>query len=579
MMLLLLRPCLLVLLLASFDFPLAVGAASFTVSQPRQLDVQYHSVLVVRILSAGSSDSDGSILENELRNVLFDDANYSVQRQMQDCSGGRIILQLERIVAVTVSSVSRTSGDVEAWTTAAAEQVLSQHFTMQDVNVMGYKEQLRNLADHVLLILPNTFPSSQFVANAEVGRSLCVFSIEWMQSMSAFMHEMGHNLGLRHSGKGDSQPYADRTGYMGVSTPIAWAPQKCYNAAQHWQLGWYSEHQWSLVNQDISSPRLISLAAFPDHQKVSSGQYAILLQLTDSIYVQFNRAKSYNRGTDMMPDQVVVVRDDQDKTVLLAGLDLTTQTTLRLSSVAIQVCSLNINYSDESGIDYAVVAVAASDNGAMCSGSSLSTALAAVDSPTPVSPAPISPAPVSPAPISPSPISPSPITPAPTTDEPTTPAPTTPEPSTSEPSTAEPSPSPVSTPRPSTLRPVSTPTDSPATPAPSEAHTADPSGSINAVIIKVPIMITTGNSTTNTNFALASRDRPWLRIGLMASAAVLLVLVVVLLPIVRRRIRRRTKQYQQPKGKQQEVEDLEEANSRPWTFWYWGGEYELDLGP
>jgi Gametolysin peptidase M11 len=559
-----LRRCLWVLWLLSIDLPSASGDASSSSSLERQLNVEYHSVLVVRILAAGVSDSDGSILENELRNVLFDDANYSVQRQMQDCSGGRVILQLQQIVSVTVSSVSSTSSDTDAWTSAAAEQVLSQHFTMQDESVMGYKEQLRHLADHVLLILPETFPSAQFVANAEVGRSLCVFSIEWIHSLSAYMHEMGHNMGLRHSGKGDSQPYADRTGYMGVSTPIAWAPQKCYNAAQHWQLGWYSEHQWSLVNQDISSPRLISLAAFPDHQKVSPSQYAILLQVTDNIYLQFNRAKSYNRGTDMMPDQVVVIRDDQDKTVVLAGLDMTTQNSLRLASVAIQVCSLNINSSDESGVDFAVVAVAASDNGALCAGSSFSTALAVVDTPAPATPPPASAGPISPAPITASPTSP-----APSTAGPITPAPTTPEPTTLAPTTL----TPVSTLQPSTLRPVSTPTEAPTTSKPSESHTADPADSINAVIIKAPIFISTGENSTHTNFAVASRDRPWLRIGLMVSAAFLLVVFVLVC-----RIRRRTKQYQHPKGKQQQEEDLE-ANSRPWTFWYWGGEYELDLGP
>ena len=533
---------LLLLLAVRLDLPEASSTAMSSITRERQLDVQYRSVLVVRILAAGYGDDDGSYLENELRNVLFDDASYSVQRQMQDCSGGRIILQLQRIVSVTVSSVSSTSSSTDAWVKAAAEQVLSEYFTMLDESIMGYKDQLRNLADHVILVLPETFPSSSFVANAEVGNSLCVFSIEWIRSLSAFMHEMGHNLGLFHSGLGDSQPYADKTGYMGVSTPIAWAPQKCYNAAQHWQLGWYAEHQWSLVNQDLSSPRIIALAAFPDHQKVSSSQYAILVQATESIYMQFNRAKSYNRGTDTMPDQVVVVRDDQDSTVLLAGLDMTNQNSLRLSSVVIQVCSLNINYSDESSIDFAIVAIAAYDNGALCSGSPFSTAFAAVQTPSPTSLAPTSLAPITPEPSSP----------PPTTQEPSSPPPTTQEPT--------------------TLRPVTTPapTDSPV--SQELPRTASPTDSFNAVIIKVPIFIETGDNSDR-SYAKATKDRSLLRIGLMVMGASLLLVVVF---IVCRR-RRRLNQYRHPKDKQQQ-EDLE-ANSSPWTFWYWDTGYELDLGP
>ncbi len=382
----------------------------------RHLEVEVRTILVIRIVTDGDSNRNSD--ETKIKNVLFDEATQiTVQRQMQLCSGGRIVLQPSNDGIITLR-MNYLGGQVEAYTTAATEQAMKEHFRSSNT-LTGYKEQLRKMADHVLIILPSSFPANTFVANAEIGRSICVFSYQWMASISAYMHEMGHNMYLRHSGRGSSEPYGDNTGYMGVSSSQAYAPQKCYNAAQHWTLNFYESQRLSLLNYDLSSaPVLLQLAAFVDHDKTGS-DYTVLVQASSNIYLQFNRAKSYNVGTDMMQDQVVVVNDAGDKTVLIAGLDAASSA-LSVSSIVIQVCSINIGA--ESGIDYAVVAVANSNNNRMCDGAAVSSASSA----RPPTNAPIAPVanptnvPITPvanptnAPITPSPtIAPIVITPAP----------------------------------------------------------------------------------------------------------------------------------------------------------------------
>ena len=402
----------------------------------RHLEVEVRTVLVIRIVTDGDSNRNSD--ETKIKNVLFDESTQiTVQRQMQLCSGGRIILQPSNDGIITLR-MNYLGGQVDAYTTAASEQVMKEHFRSSNT-LTGYKEQLRKMADHILIILPTSFPANTFVANAEIGRPICVFSYQWMASISAYMHEMGHNLYLRHSGRGSSEPYGDNTGYMGVSQTQAYAPQKCYNAAQHWTLNFYESQRLSLLNYDLSSaPVLLQLAAFVDHDKTGS-DYTVLVQATSNIYLQFNRAKSYNVGTDMMQDQVVVVNDAGDKTVLIAGLDASSSV-LGVSSIVIQVCSINIGA--ESGIDYAIVAVANSNNNRMCDGASVSAARS-VQPPTNAPVAPVA-----------NPTN-APITPvANPTNVPITPAPTNP------PIVITPAPVPISVPVPS---PTRSPTDAPRT--------------------------------------------------------------------------------------------------------------------
>jgi hypothetical protein len=170
---------------------------------------------------------------------------------------------------------------------------------------------------------------------------------------------------------------------MGQSVITPWAPRKCYNAAQHWQLGWYDETnangeslRVSLVNAAL--PLQVSVAAFVDHDKLQNERMVVLVQVESNIYLQFNRAKSYNVGTEpLFADKVVIIQDNGNSgTRLLASLALNERYTTS-SGRTISVCQLVLTDMTLDAIDYAVLGIQEGSAGG-CSGS-----LVAGDAPPP----------------------------------------------------------------------------------------------------------------------------------------------------------------------------------------------------
>ncbi len=83
-----------------------------------------------------------------------------------------------------------------------------------------------------------------------------------------------HNLLFSHSGEGD-QEYGDPTGIMGgmIESPHNWG-RMCFNAANTFHTGWYSNHQISVspeaeaYNGDIVDVNAVYLGQINDQEKV-----------------------------------------------------------------------------------------------------------------------------------------------------------------------------------------------------------------------------------------------------------------------------------------------------------------------
>lgn len=115
--------------------------------------------------------------------------------------------------------------------------------------------------------------------------------------------ESRHNLGLLHANRNRVE-YEDKTGYMGSAPQTLHYPEKCYNAQNHWHLGWYSDR--SLELDDLELPRIARIAAFVDHDLVPTGFYTIVK--FGGFYMQYNRAKTFNKDTGAFPDSLAIVQ-------------------------------------------------------------------------------------------------------------------------------------------------------------------------------------------------------------------------------------------------------------------------------
>ena len=124
---------------------------------------------------------------------------------------------------------------------------------------------------------------------------------------SVTIHELGHNLGFRHSGF-NSEAYGDESGYMGFTIYQSGGPVKCFNAHKNWVAGWFRPRQYR-VNPAMESPVLLRLVTFVDYDKAASNE-DVLVKLVGHFgkeyYLQHNVAKSFNLETEQKQNLVTI---------------------------------------------------------------------------------------------------------------------------------------------------------------------------------------------------------------------------------------------------------------------------------
>jgi hypothetical protein len=124
-------------------------------------------------------------------------------------------------------------------------------------------------------------------------------------------------------------------------------PQKCFNAQNHWSLGWFQDRQLDLAVVPGTSPQLYNLATFVDYDKTSPDD-VVIIRIDKVFYLHYNRAKDFNEGTQMNANSVTMVEfmTGFPGTALLAGLNAQTRPYELMnykgseSSLVIDVCSL-----------------------------------------------------------------------------------------------------------------------------------------------------------------------------------------------------------------------------------------------
>jgi hypothetical protein len=138
-------------------------------------------------------------------------------------------------------------------------------------------------------------------------------------------------------------------------------PQKCYNGQNHWLKGWFRDRALDLP---LQPPKIYNLATFVDYGK-ASGDEVVLIRIDQTIYLQYNRAKDFNKDTLEGQNDVMVVEYIPvvfPGTSLLTSLNNSTgpfQTIINgtNATVVIDVCELIAG--DEYRADVAVVSVGA----------------------------------------------------------------------------------------------------------------------------------------------------------------------------------------------------------------------------
>jgi hypothetical protein len=181
-----------------------------------------------------------------------------------------------------------------------------------------------------------------------------------------------HNWGLEHAGENGDE-YGDYSGFMSASMipshTYPKSPNECYNAYGHVIMGWFSD-KTRYISDPATNGGLLKVAAFVDYTIAVAGVDDIIVQIGDSIFMQYNRARAHNSGTYAHGDRLVIVQASASeeasfvRAALAAGEVFDTPYTGR-----IEVCS-----RVDGSPDYLLVSVTGYGTGSVCnSGATVST--------------------------------------------------------------------------------------------------------------------------------------------------------------------------------------------------------------
>lgn len=298
-------------------------------------------IFIVRV---STSDSTPTKTLDELKSGMINMNRVSFQSQFYRCSFGQLQWRLTGGIDVRLQASIR-SFDRPSQLLAEAQEAAKAKLGVDD---------LRDVADHVVFCQP---PGTDgWIAVGAVNHWYSNFNNDYCLSLSVLMHEVGHNFGLLHSGRGGVE-YGDVSGFMGYGANSETWPQKCFNGVKSWQLGWYQDRHLKLDVDDVTRP--IALAAFVDYRRTSPDK-PVIINIADKYFLLYNRAKGFNADTQAMQDQVTVTESTPSLSSSRAGLDVGDRFSLVNfrpgRTLIVEVCSRLDGES--TGVDAMIVSVA-----------------------------------------------------------------------------------------------------------------------------------------------------------------------------------------------------------------------------
>lgn len=277
------------------------------------------SVLIVKIVAVGGQNS---FSESELRDSILGTSGdpVNMKSQYNACSHGKLNLQAKGSVSGSSTSISNGVVTISVGTSLSqGENNLVSAVSSEIYN--QFDDYYYNIADHVLYCMPPNVMGG--IAWAYIGGTLSVYNNDWCTYPSVLLHEVGHNLGLLHSGEDDYE-YDDQSCMMGYSYSDDDSPQMCFNAAKMWQLGWFSARSLTLSSSGTLNyiGNLADMTQNPDD--TSGPPIVIRLQTSSSkeYFLTYNRAVGFNSGVIEGRNEVRIIETTSTNSLSMVAASL-----------------------------------------------------------------------------------------------------------------------------------------------------------------------------------------------------------------------------------------------------------------
>ena len=303
------------------------------------------NTLVVRVVDRANRSTRLSGLQ--LENDVFKD-ELCLKSQYEACSYGNLRIRQATEGGGSINGVIDVAVDVIASQSYA--ESIGNAARAATITRFGGIDQLLDTFDLVLFCQPpgTTYRYSgdgDWIGYASVNGWASYYNDVWCQSVSTQMHEVGHNLGLDHSGVGFSE-YEDSTGMMGYSFMLDDAPRMCFNAAKSFQLGWYPAQMGTVDPLALpGGSQTFKLNGVADYDPDGiNGDGLVTLRLAyqgnqmngKDWYIGYNHKAGINSGTQEEFNRVTLLEKDNPngdlvgfnefgKSKLLAALDQESQ--------------------------------------------------------------------------------------------------------------------------------------------------------------------------------------------------------------------------------------------------------------
>ena len=288
------------------------------------------SPIIIRI---STEDATPAFSASTLYSYLFDANLLSVKNQLEKCSANALTIHPDPLFGVIDVQLSTTA----VGKTAMAITNLAEAKVNTDYSAVLNGQSIRNYADALLFVVPPG--TGSWAAFATVSGKVSTYNDKWGGYLGALMHEISHNMGLRHAFENGNE-YQDRSGYMGSIPQRVLYPERCFNGHNFQALSWYTDR---FLEVEPEIPQLVKIAGFVDYSATAVDEY-VVVQVGD-LYLHFNRAVGFNKDSGEMRDELVIVEERTDGTDLLSGLKASESFTTQVfgESVTIQVCSVHLN--------------------------------------------------------------------------------------------------------------------------------------------------------------------------------------------------------------------------------------------